>query len=76
MDGGLLVVTRHLTGLDVDRERRVARVSAGATAADVMAATAPHGLAAPVGAAPGVGYVSYTLGGGLGALGRRPRLRR
>jgi len=70
MDGGLLVVTGRLADVDVDRERRVARVSAGATAADVIAATAPHGLAAPVGAAPGVGYVSYTLGGGLGVLGR------
>ena len=70
MDGGLLVVTRRLADVDVDPGRRLARVSAGATAADVMAATAPYGLAAPVGAAPGVGYVSYTLGGGLGLLGR------
>jgi FAD binding domain len=70
MDGGLLVTTRHLTGVDVDPGRRVARISAGATAADVIAATAPHGLAAAVGAAPGVGFVSYTIGGGLGLLGR------
>ncbi len=70
MYGGLLIVTRRLADVDVDRERRVACVSAGATAAEVIAATAPHGLAAPVGAAPSVGYVSYTLGGGLGALGR------
>jgi hypothetical protein len=70
VDGGLLIVTRGLAGVEVDRERRVARISAGATAGDVIAATAPHGLAAPVGAAPGVGYVSYTLGGGLGELGR------
>jgi hypothetical protein len=70
MDGGLLVTARHLKSVDVDRERRMARVSAGATAADVLAAATPHGLAAPVGAAPGVGYVSYTLGGGLGGLGR------
>jgi FAD binding domain len=59
MDGGLLIATRRLADVDVDAGRRVARVSAGATAADVIAATAPHGLAAPVGAAPGVGYVSY-----------------
>jgi FAD binding domain len=70
MDGGLLIATRHLAGVDVDPGGRVARVLAGTTAAAVSAATAPHGLAAPVGAAPGVGYVSYTLGGGLGALGR------
>ena len=70
MDGGLLIVTRRLADVDVDPGRRAARVPAGATAADVIAAAAPFGLTAPVGAAPGVGYVSYTLGGGLGALGR------
>ncbi len=70
MDGGLLITTRHLTGVQVDPQRQVARVAAGATAADVLAATTPHGLAAPVGAAPGVGYISYSLGGGLGPLGR------
>ncbi len=70
MDEGLLITTGHLTGVQVDPQRQVAHIAAGATAADVLAATTPHGLAAPVGAAPGVGYVSYSLGGGLGPLGR------
>lgn len=70
MHGGLLITTRHLTGVEVDPERRVARISAGATASHVLAATCPHGLAAPVGSAPGVGYVSYSLGGGIGPIGR------
>jgi hypothetical protein len=70
MNGGLLITTRRLADVDVDPERRVARVSAGATAADVIAAGAPYGLAAAVGGAPGVGFVSYTIGGGLGPLGR------
>ena len=70
MDGGLLITTRALTTVNVDAERRVARISAGATSADVLAAGAPHGLAATVGAAPGVGFVSYALGGGLGPIGR------
>ena len=69
-DGGLLIVTRRLADVDVDPGRRGSVRPAGATAADVIAAAAPFGLTAPVGAAPGVGYVSYTLGGGLGALGR------
>jgi FAD binding domain len=69
MDGGLLISTRRLAHVEVDSGRRVALVSAGATSADVLAAAAPW-LAAPVGAAPGVGYVSYTLGGGVGPLGR------
>ncbi|WP_162940178.1 FAD-binding oxidoreductase [Gryllotalpicola protaetiae] len=70
MDGGLLITTRALTEVSVDPARRVARISAGATSADVLAATAPHGLTAPVGSAATVGYVSYSLGGGLGMLGR------
>ncbi|MGW4482316.1 FAD-binding oxidoreductase [Amycolatopsis sp. NPDC004368] len=71
MGGGLLITTRGLRHVEVDPRRQVARVSAGATAADVVTATGPYGLTAPVGSAPGVGYVSYSLGGGLGLLGRR-----
>ncbi|MFI5611875.1 FAD-binding oxidoreductase [Amycolatopsis sp. NPDC051903] len=71
MDGGLLITTRRLNRVEVDADRRVARVSAGATAAAVLAATARYGLTAPVGSASGVGYVSYSLGGGLGPFGRR-----
>jgi hypothetical protein len=70
VDGGLLITTRALTGVQVDPVQRVARISAGATASDVLAATCRFGLTAPVGAAPGVGYVSYSLGGGIGPLGR------
>ncbi len=70
MDGGILVSTRRLSGVRVDPATATARVQAGATSGDVLAATAEHGLAARVGAAPGVGFVAFTLGGGLGALGR------
>jgi hypothetical protein len=70
MDGGLLITTRRLTDVVVDPANRTARVSAGATSGDVIRATAPHGLAAAVGSAPGVGFVSYCLGGGVGMLGR------
>lgn len=71
MDGGLLITTRRLRDVAVDPSTRTARVAAGATAGDVIAAVTAYGLAAPVGAAPGVGYVSYSLGGGLGLLGRK-----
>lgn len=70
MDSGLLVATRRLNHVAVEPGKRLARVEAGATAAEVIAATAVHGLAAPVGSAPGVGYVSYSLGGGIGPFGR------
>ncbi|WP_017588514.1 FAD-binding oxidoreductase [Nocardiopsis ganjiahuensis] len=71
MRGGILVDTRRLDGVGVDPERRTARVGAGATWQDVIDAAAPHGLAPLSGSAPGVGAVSYTLGGGLGLMGRR-----
>lgn len=71
LDGGLLITTRRLGRVVVDPANRTARISAGATAADVTNATARHGLAATVGAAPGVGFISYSLGGGLGLLGRK-----
>ncbi len=70
-DGAVLLDTSRLTGVEVDPERRTARIQAGATWETVIAATAPHGLAPLVGSAPGVGAVSYTVGGGLGPLGRR-----
>lgn len=71
MRGGVLVDTRNLDGVRVDPERRRAVVGAGATWQDVIDAAAPHGLAPLSGSLPGVGAVSYTLGGGLGLLGRR-----
>ena len=49
---------------------RSARIGAGATWEPVLAATAPHGLAALCGSAPGVGVAGYLLGGGLGPLAR------
>ncbi|MEV4253351.1 FAD-binding oxidoreductase [Spirillospora sp. NPDC049652] len=69
-DGGLLVSTRALTGVTVDPATRTARVEAGARWGDVVRAAAPHGLAGANGSAPGVGVVSYLLGGGISILGR------
>ncbi|MEJ2885594.1 FAD-binding oxidoreductase [Actinomycetospora aeridis] len=70
-DGTLLITTRRLDGVRVDPAARTAWVEAGATWDHVLRQTAPHGLAPLVGSAPAVGAVSYTLGGGLGELGRR-----
>jgi FAD/FMN-containing dehydrogenase len=70
-NGAVLIDTARLSGIVVDPERRVARVQAGATWAQVIEATVPYGLAPLVGSSPGVGAVSYVLGGGLGPLGRR-----
>lgn len=71
LDGGILVTTRRMTGISVDPRRGVARIAAGAKWAQVIAAAAPYGLAPLSGSASDVGAVGYTVGGGLGPLGRR-----
>lgn len=68
--GGVLVSTRHLTGLHVDPEARTVRAEAGARWKDVITAAAAYGLAPLNGSAPDVGVAGYTLGGGLGLLAR------
>jgi FAD/FMN-containing dehydrogenase len=70
-DGGLLVKTGRLRGVLVDPARRIARVGAGATWGDVVAAAAPFGLAPLAGSSPTVGVAGFTLGGGVGWLARR-----
>lgn len=70
LDQGVLVSTARMRGVRVDPEAATARVEAGATWREVIAAAAPHGLAPLSGSMPGVGAVSYTLGGGVGLLAR------
>lgn len=70
-DGAVLVRTGGLRDVAVDPARRTARIGAGATWGDVVAATARHGLAPLNGSSPHVGVAGYTLGGGVGHLGRR-----
>ncbi|MGZ0149966.1 FAD-binding oxidoreductase [Kribbella sp. WER1] len=71
IDGGVLIATSGFNGVTVDAENRTAWIEAGATWRDVLTATAPYGLAPLSGSAPGVGAISYTLGGGLGLMARR-----
>ncbi|MEV5595749.1 FAD-binding oxidoreductase [Streptomyces sp. NPDC052496] len=68
--GGLLISTRRMDEVRVDAEAHTAWAGAGALWADVIEAAAPYGLAPVNGSSPGVGVVGYTLGGGLGILGR------
>ena len=70
-DDGVLVTTRRMADVTVDLERHTARVGAGAVWRDVVAATAPHGLAPLSGSASGVGVAGFTLGGGMGLLSRK-----
>ncbi len=71
LEDALLVRTDRLVEVAVDVERRVARVGAGVIWRDVLDATGESGLAALAGSSPDVGVVGYSLGGGLGWLGRR-----
>ncbi|QXJ22919.1 FAD-binding oxidoreductase [Actinomadura graeca] len=68
--GGLLISTRRMTGVRVDAASRTAWIEAGVRWADVVPAAAAHGLAPLSGSAPGVGAVSYVLGGGIGLMSR------
>ncbi|RDI49058.1 FAD-binding oxidoreductase [Nocardia mexicana] len=68
---GVLISTRDMSGVRVDPRARTAWVQAGATWQHVIDAAAPHGLAPLSGSFPGVGAISYTLGGGVGLLARR-----
>ncbi len=69
--GGVVVSTRRMNAVAVDPLTRTAYVEAGAQWHQVVARAAPHGLAPLNGSSPLVGVVGYTLGGGLGPLGRR-----
>jgi FAD binding domain len=67
----LLLKTTRMTGLEIDPGARRARAEAGVLWEDVAVAAGEHGLVALHGSSPDVGVVGYTLGGGLGWLGRR-----
>jgi hypothetical protein len=67
----LLISTRRMQGVAVDPDRRVARVQAGVTWAKVLEAAAGFSLTPLVGSSSHVGAVGYTLGGGMGPLGRK-----
>src|SRR5690242_11524504 len=69
--GSMMITTRRMQGLSIDPVRRIARVEAGVKWIRVLEAAAEHGLAALCGSSSDVGVVGYSLGGGLGSLGRK-----
>ncbi|MDF6045418.1 FAD-binding oxidoreductase [Streptomyces sp. JH14] len=70
-DGGLTIDLSGLRRVSVDPAARVAEVTGGATAADLVAATQSFGLTAVTGTAGSVGMAGLTLGGGYGPLSGR-----
>ncbi|HEY0932925.1 MAG TPA: FAD-binding oxidoreductase [Trebonia sp.] len=70
-DRGVLIDTRGLSSVTVDAGARTAVVGAGVKWTRVLAESGPLGLSPLCGSSSDVGAVGYTLGGGLGPLGRR-----
>jgi hypothetical protein len=70
-DDGLVIDLTGMRQVDVDAQAEVARVAGGATATDLIAAAAPHGLAAVTGNVGAVGMAGFILGGGYGPLTTR-----
>lgn len=68
---GVLVTTWRMQDLVIDPATATARVGAGVKWKTVVEAAAPHGLAPLSGSSTDVGVIGYTLGGGLGSLGRK-----
>jgi hypothetical protein len=71
LEDTILVKTDRMGAIEIDSSRRIARVEAGVTWAEVVEAAAQHGLGLLAGSSPDVGVVGYTLGGGLSWLGRK-----
>jgi FAD/FMN-containing dehydrogenase len=70
-DDGLVVDLSRMKAAEVDPTRRRATIEAGATLAELDAATQAHGLATPVGINSTTGIAGLTLGGGFGWLSRK-----
>ena len=70
LDGTVLVRTHRMRQVSIDAAARTARAEAGAVWADVVVPAARHGLAGMAGSSPNVDVAGYTLGGGMGWLGR------
>jgi hypothetical protein len=71
LDEVLLLKTGRMDGVEVDAAARTARVEAGVLWLAMLEACDPAGLAGLAGSSPDVGVVGYSLGGGLGWLGRK-----
>ena len=70
IDDGLVIDLSKMNNVQVDPDKKVARVGGGATWGGVDHATYPFGLAAPAGIISTTGVGGLTLGGGLGYLTR------
>jgi FAD/FMN-containing dehydrogenase len=67
----ILLKTERMRAVTIDPAARSARVEAGVLAGPLAETAARYGLAAVSGTSADVGFVGYTLGGGIGVLSRR-----
>ena len=70
-DDGIVVDLSRMKAAKVDAAKRRVTVEAGASLADLDAATQAHGLATPLGINSTTGVAGLTLGGGFGWLSRK-----
>lgn len=70
-DKGMQIDLARLRGVEVDTQRRRARVLGGSVLGQVDRACVPRGLVTPLGTVSHTGVGGLTLGGGFGRLARR-----
>jgi FAD/FMN-containing dehydrogenase len=70
-DDGIVLDLRRMADIDIDPDRRIARVGGGTVWADLDRATLEHGLATTGGRVSTTGVAGLTLGGGSGWLERK-----
>ncbi len=67
-DGGMVIDLSPMKSIQVNPDKRMARVEPGVTLGELAQATQAHGLAINVGTVSDTGIAGLTLGGGLGWL--------